>query len=290
MLDAPIFRGGQLIGIVCHEHCGEKRKWLSSDRAFAGSVADIVSLVYEQSERIDAEERLRQQAERAKQGHKLEALGRLAAAVAHDFNNLLGAVDALAATVERRGQASEEDRGAVRAVREVVDRGKGLTRQLLTFARQQPVTTRRLDLTVLVSGLRPILTTLTRERCELALEVDDLSRHVYADPTQIEQIVINLVLNAVEAMPHGGEVEVALEDGTAHGRPYAIIRVSDEGIGIDEPVRSRIFEPFFTTKAEGTGLGLSTVHGIAHQLGGVVEVDTYPGRGTTFRVAVPLAT
>ena len=282
MLDAPIFRGKELYGIVCHEHVGPPRHWTAEDRAFAGSVGDILALVVEQGARLSAEEALARQEEEMRVAQKMEALGRMAAGVAHDVNNLLSAIDALATVIERHAGA-ETVREPAHDIREVTSRGVRLMRQLLGFSRPAPCMPRRLDLGGTVLELQPLLRTLAQAR--VALDAPHEMVWVNADPSQIEQIVINLALNGRDAMPHGGDLLVEV---TAAAGEAAIV-VRDEGVGMSPATRAHIFEPYFTTKegGKGTGLGLATVWGIVRSLGGRVEVETAPGEGSTFRVVLP---
>ena len=280
MLDAPIFRSGALYGIVCHEHVGPPRHWTAEDRAFAGSVGDIIALMIEQAARLEAEEALRRNVEDLRLAQKMEALGRLAAGVAHDVNNLLSAVDALAALIER-GSAPET---SARDIRDVASRGARLMRQLLTLSHPEPSMPRDIDLGQTVTDLEPLLRALAQGHVTMRVEGPD-GVTVRADPGQIEQIVVNLALNARDAMPVGGTVVVSVEPRESE----AAICVVDDGVGMTEAVRARIFEPFFTTKEEGkgTGLGLATVWALVRELRGRIEVESSPGDGSTFRVVLP---
>jgi two-component system, cell cycle sensor histidine kinase and response regulator CckA len=235
--------------------------------------------------------------ERTLQSQKLEALGRLAGGVAHDFNNLLTVILGYAELLKQYG-ADEHAREVGGEIQKAGERAAALTRQLLAFSRKQVLQPTVLDLNGLVLNLDKMLRRLIGEDVNLTRELHPHALLVKADPGQIEQVLTNLVVNARDAMPKGGRLVVSTGEApasnhgvlTAAGRGYATLTVKDTGQGMDESVLKRLFEPFFTTKevGKGTGLGLATVHGIVHQSGGRVEVESEPGHGSTFRVYLPL--
>ncbi len=232
------------------------------------------------TERMEIEDRLRQAV-------KMEAIGRLAGGVAHDFNNLLQAMTALTALLD--GSQEPDERGdRIAELEELIRRGAQLTRQLLLFSRRQPIRRTRIDLNELITGTTGLLGRLLRENIELVVDLSPSPVVVGADRGQLEQVVVNLVVNASDAMPDGGRLTVR----TLSGVPgEARLVVADTGHGIPEQVRHRLFEPFFTTKdpSQGTGLGLAVVHGIVAELGGSIEVESELAVGTTFTVALPAA-
>jgi CheY-like chemotaxis protein len=212
--------------------------------------------------------------------------------VAHDFNNLLTVVRSCADAL-RRGVAEEEARELVAEISDAARRGAELTRQLLTFSRRQPSLPRDVDLNALVAGTQRMLGRLIGEHVRVQTRLGAGLPAVHADPTQLEQVVVNLVVNARDAMPNGGTLTLSTElaeagEGPDPGRGV-VLSVRDEGVGMDEDVLSHLFEPFFTTKVsgKGTGLGLATVFGIVRQAGGSVAVESAPGAGSTFRVYLP---
>jgi len=221
-----------------------------------------------------------------RQMQKMEAIGRLAGGVAHDFNNLL---QALLSTVEvmKVGDVDREKvSGTVQELETHVRRGAALTRQLLLFARREMVRSEPVDLNQIVASATTLLRRVVRETTRLAVDLCPEPLPLHGDRGQLEQVLVNLVVNASDAMPEGGEVTIR------SGRMSAVevwVEVSDTGVGIPAEVRGRIFEPFFTTKAaeRGTGLGLAVVHGIVTQHGGRMEVTSEPGAGSTFRVVLP---
>jgi PAS domain S-box-containing protein len=247
----------------------------------------------------DVSERRRLEAQ-LRQAQKMEAVGRLAGGVAHDFNNLLGVISGYS---ELLGKGLDRDHPAQRRVLEIqkaAERAAALTRQLLAFSRKQVLETKVLSVNDLVTGLAGMLHRLIGEDVHLVTKPSPDVGQVRADRGQLEQVIVNLVVNARDAMPRGGEVVIEIantsfdeSDSRQHaevapGR-YVMIAVSDTGEGMDAETQSHIFEPFFTTKGEGkgTGLGLATVFGIVKQSGGHVGVHSEPGRGSTFRVYLP---
>src|SRR5271169_5839642 len=234
-----------------------------------------------------------------RQSQKMEAVGRLAGGVAHDFNNLLGIVTACSELLHSR-----VDPGSVEYtdnIREAAKRGASLTRQLLAFGRKQPLQTQLLDLNERLVEVNKLLSPLMGDDVEIVLLPRSATAIIEADPGQLDQIVINLAVNARDAMPHGGKLiletavfdcdeSFAREHSMIAGR-YVMLAVSDNGTGMDEATRSRIFEPFFTTKetGKGTGLGLATVYGTVMQNGGHVWVYSEPEHGTTFKIYLPSA-
>ena len=246
----------------------------------------------------DRGEALRQQTEALRDAQRLEAVGRLAGGVAHDFNNLLTIILAnLSELVDQQG-LDARTRGALREMRDAASKGADLVRQLLTFSRRQRAAPETLDLNRTLGGMDRLLPRLLGERITLDLTLQTEPLFVHMDPTQMEQVIVNLITNARDAMPAGGVIRVGTETversgptrGSAPGR-YALLRVADTGVGMDGGTRQRIFEPFFTTKevGKGTGLGLSTAYGIVEQGGGHIEVSSEPGRGSSFDVYLPLA-
>ena len=236
------------------------------------------------------------------QTQKIEAIGQLAGSVAHDFNNLLtiimSYVDILGV-----GLAKEDARRADLAeIQKAADSAAALTRQLLAFGRREVVQPRNVSLEVVVAGVEKMLARLIGDHIHIRTRYADVANIVRIDPFQVEQIVLNLAVNARDAMPGGGDVTIttrtveqtdaeARARGLSGGGRFARLEVRDTGIGMDERTRARIFEPFYTTKerGRGTGLGLATVQGIVKQNGGAVSVESEPGQGTTFAIDLPIA-
>ncbi len=237
--------------------------------------------------------------DRLRQSQKLEAIGRLAAGVAHDFNNMLTVIIGYAQNLDE--VLADEHRGPLGEIRRAGERAAALTKQLLQFSRQQAYHAERLHLADVVVGLVPMLARLLGEHIEIVDVVDPSTPPIVADRAQLEQVVINLSVNARDAMPGGGRLAIRVQDVTltpaqsatldvAPGR-YALLEVADTGSGVDLVTKSRMFEPFFTTKevGRGTGLGLAIVYGVVQEMSGAVEVDSELGHGTTFRIYIPAA-
>jgi two-component system cell cycle sensor histidine kinase/response regulator CckA len=236
------------------------------------------------------------------QSQKMEAIGRLAGGVAHDFNNLLAVIIGYSDLLLESFASSEPDRQKVEQIKQAAGSAASLTRQLLMFSRQQVVQPVILDINQTVGNTEKMLRRLIKENIEFTVVLDPHVDRVKADPGQIEQIVVNLVVNARDAMPNGGKLRIQTtnvslekeslqaEVGLPRGR-FILLEVTDTGTGMDQQTQSRIFEPFFTTKTvgKGTGLGLATVYGIVKQCNGYIEVQSTLGHGSSFKIYLPAA-
>ena len=247
----------------------------------------------------DISERVRLEAE-IRQAQKMEAIGRLAGGVAHDFNTLLGTIRGYSEILLGELPREEALRGHVEQIHRASLRGAQLTRQLLAFSRRQEIQTQAVDLVRLLADVDVMLERLIGEDIEVSRQVEPRLGTVWGDPGELHQVILNLVVNACDAMPSGGclnlalryldaQQEIAVEGGRLPPGPYVLLEVADTGIGMSEEIRRRIFEPFFTTKepGKGTGLGLSTVHAIVRRSKGGIAVESRPGQGTTFRIYLP---
>ncbi len=260
-----------------------------------GELVEIHGFIMDQTERTQAEHQLRQ-------AQKIEAVGQLAGGMAHDFNNLLGVVIGYCELLQEGLQDDPRKLSLLGEIRKAADRATSLTRQLLAFSRLQVLEPRVLDLNAVVTDVGRMLQRLIGENIELATELEPELGRVTADPGQLEQVILNLAINARDAMPHGGRLVIATANveldeqfvralsGSRAG-PHVMLTLSDNGQGMDAATLARIFEPFFTTKPkpQGTGLGLSTVYGIVKQSGGYIWVESEPGAGSTFRIYLPRA-
>jgi signal transduction histidine kinase len=260
------------------------------------------NLVREMEERRATEEALRKSEEELRHSQKMEAVGRLAGGVAHDFNNLLTAIIGYAELIATRTSSNSLAKQNAELIRKAGEQAAALTRQLLAFSRKQILQPKVIDLNALVVEMERLLRRVIGERFDLQSHPNAANGRVKADPSQLEQVVLNLGVNARDAMPRGGKLIIRTEnvtlDGTAARQisaslapgDYVMLSVADTGAGMDEETMSHIFEPFFTTKGpgKGTGLGLATVYGIVRQTGGGISVESELGKGSTFCIYLPV--
>jgi PAS domain S-box-containing protein len=259
----------------------------------SGQLKGVIEYVRDITDRKKAEDELHQ-------SQKMEAVGRLAGGISHDLNNLLTAIATYADLLMMDLPEANAARVQVSEIKNTVEQAAALTSQLLAFSRKQVLQAKVLDLNEIVGSMEGLLKRLIGEDMELEIRKAGEPGRVKADPGQLEQVILNLVVNARDAMPQGGLLTVETDNPTldeTHAReamgigpgPYVMLTVTDTGCGMDEAVQSHIFEPFFTTKErhKGTGLGLSTVFGIVKQSKGGISVSSQPGRGTTVRVYLP---
>jgi len=236
--------------------------------------------------------------EEVRQTQKMEVVGRLVGGIAHDFNNLLMVILTQIAKVHSLSSQPQILEHA-ETVRIAAEKAASLTKQLLAFGRRQVLVLQVLDLNEILGELKEMLSTLPSEQIQLMMMPSSRPLPVKVDPGKIEQVIMNLAVNACDAMPSGGVLKIRTAQvsrppsetsATSHSAPYAMVEMTDTGCGMDAETKAHLFEPFFTTKpiGKGTGLGLSTVYGIVKQSGGTIEVDSVPGEGTTFRVYLPI--
>jgi len=265
---------------------------------FAKVTRDMTERRAAQQALRESEERVRQAREALAQAQKLEAIGRLTGGVAHDFNNMLTIIRGSAELLRKASLPDEKRARYLEAILTTADRATLLTRQLLAFARQQPLQPESFDAAARIRGLAQIVETSTGTSIRSILDFDPEPAMVHADPTQFETAIVNMVINARDAMPDGGVLRIGVRrvDGVPAVRGHAAVEgdfvavtVQDTGTGIAPDVLGRIFEPFFTTKAvnKGTGLGLSQAYGFAKQSGGEIDVASAPGHGSSFTLYLP---
>jgi two-component system cell cycle sensor histidine kinase/response regulator CckA len=244
------------------------------------------------AERDAARARLKEREAQLVQSQKTEAVGRLACGIAHDFNNLLTAITGYTEMALLYPHLEKSVRGALEEIQSSAERAAGLTHRLLAFSRRQAVEPAALSLNVLIEDFRRMLRPIIGENIRLITELDPELGLLEADRGRMEQVLLNLVVNAREAMPDGGSLRIATRNAAAGRsplgeRPGVLLEIADSGLGMDAHTQSRMFEPFFTTKPDGTGLGLATVWEIVQGSGGHIAVESGPGRGTTFRLCFP---
>ena len=256
--------------------------------------AHVEDLQRETEEKLKAQEALRLSEEKLMQSQKMEAIGQLAGGVAHDFNNILMSISGFASLILRKTDGDEKLNRYASEIGKSCDRAASLIKKLMAFSRKQVLAPRVIDLNQVTGGMLEMLQPLIGKRIQLEFRGDPALRRVKADPGEIEQVILNLVVNARDAMPDGGHIviETGNRDSSSIDAPalgWALIRVSDTGTGINEMTMKRMFEPFFTTKEQGkgTGLGLATVFGIIQQSGGEINVESEVGKGTTFTILLP---
>jgi signal transduction histidine kinase/ActR/RegA family two-component response regulator len=316
---SPIRIGQRISAVLVAGADRPDRKVTMQDREAFDLLAGLVERALENASRFQelqetaaelrasTERREKAEAEKARleaqlrQSQKLEAVGLLAGGVAHDFNNLLSVIQNYTEFVHEALDPTDPSREDLEEVLAAGERGTSLVRQLLTFSRREVVRPQVLDLNYLIAEMKKMLQTTVTAAVSVTLDLEDNLEPVELDPAQIQQILMNLTVNARDAMPNGGSLIVTtenvivddsfeLEEGCRPG-PHVSLSVSDTGEGMTDEVRARIFEPFYTTKhrESGTGLGLATVYGIVRQAKGHVAVDSEPGIGTTFRIYLPVA-
>jgi two-component system cell cycle sensor histidine kinase/response regulator CckA len=269
-------------------------------RSVGGEILGAIALSQDITERRAAEEALRRSEEQLQQAQKMEAVGQLAGGIAHDFNKLLTGMLSYSDLILHELHQGDPIRADLEQIRHAAQRAAALTRQLLAFSRRQVLQPKIHSLNATIAELDGMLRRLLGADVELVSELVPGLWYVLADPSQLEQVLVNLVVNARDAMPGGGRVVItttnvmldAAAAERANGvRPGAYVQLSvrDTGIGMDVPTQARIFDPFFTTKetGQGTGLGLSTVYGIVEQSGGHIAVESAPGQGATFIIYLP---
>lgn len=269
---------------------------------FIAFTADLTARRQAEAGRIRAEQELSLREEQLRQAQKMEAVGRLAGGVAHDFNNMLSVILSYGDLSLAGLQPADPVREDLEEICKAASRAAGLTRQLLTFSRQQVFEPRVIDLSEVLRSMTNMLRRILGEDVELVSVAPDAGAKVKVDPTHIEQVILNLAVNARDAMPAGGKLTIeianvvldenyALSHLAAKSGAHVMMAVTDSGGGMNRETQARIFEPFFTTKerGKGTGLGLSTVLGIVEQSGGNIWVYSEPGKGTSFKIYLPRA-
>ncbi len=293
LLDAPIYIGGKVAGVVCHEHVGARRVWTETETSFAATVADTIARVHAEYEHRHAETALQTYQEHLLELHRMEAIGRMAAGVAHDFRGIVGIALGFTELIRRvPNLAPQADHYAQRVI-DALERGQSLTQEIMNFSKDDPISPCVLDIGATLSKCSHMFRVLLGSDIRLRVRGSAPVSRVFMDAAQLERMMLNLVLNARDAMPAGGGLDIDYEDAVIgdeddEGATYVAIYVKDTGHGMDQTARLNAFKPFFTTKGDrGTGLGLVIVDQIVSRAGGCVKIDSEVGRGTVIKIFLP---
>jgi signal transduction histidine kinase/CheY-like chemotaxis protein len=294
----PIVCEGESLGVLAVDNVKSKKTLVKSDMSLLMGVAPVIGMSIRNAMYIDRERRM---AEQLRQSQKMEAVGQLAGGIAHDFNNLLTAIIGFTNLAQMTIDSDHRAANFLEQVQFAADRATHLTQGLLAFSRNQVNDPRPVELNGIVENIRKLLSRLITEEIQLDICFSRERLNVMADCGQIEQVLMNLVTNARDAMSGPGVLTITTspleinEDfiadrGYGVVGQYAVLSISDTGAGMDEATRARIFEPFFTTKevGKGTGLGMAIVYGIVKQHDGYLDTESEPGKGTTFRIYLPI--
>ncbi len=295
MLDAPLFRNGKVVGVVCHEHVGPPRGWTAKEVDFVSSVSDSVALEMEAAALRDAEASLRAREAQLADLRKWEALGHLSCGIAHDFRNILVSVMTHAAVLIREHRGQPEHLVDAQAILGLAEQGAELAKELMALGSDSQHVPSVIDVADTVISSAAMLRSILRgSSSDLKIETGRTHGRVFMDRTDIRRILFNLVANSRDAMTSSGTVVVSVAETTvevtgAHPAVYVVLIVRDSGMGMNEGTLSRAFDPFFSTKPDGrgTGLGLAVVRSVVERSGGFVRVESTPDVGTTVRVYIP---
>jgi signal transduction histidine kinase len=279
MLDAPIYRDGRVIGVVCHEHMGGVRNWTEKEAGFAAAVADMLTILIEQAERSELRAALEAQQRADAQQHKMQALLRLSRVVVHDLSNVLTVATLQASILPREADVD----AASLDMQQVLKYSTKLLNQLRDFCEERTPNL-RVEVVSVMRGFEPVLASLLGREVRFELECAMEPVELAISKVEFEQLVLNLVMNARDAVAERGRIRVALRREPEH----VLLEVEDDGPGIDEREQQRLFEPFYSTKPGHTGIGLAAVYGIVERARGTLELDSARGRGTRFIIRLPV--
>lgn len=285
LLDAPIFRHGQIVGVVCHEHVGDGRKWSSREIEFAETVAYMVAIYFEQADASREEKVIHQRERELMMAERLASVGVLSRHVAHDLNNAVAPILMCAAQLRQTAAENPSAVERIDIIQNAAEHGASLARKLLAAAGGATPIREPVDLDLLLRHAEPLLRTIASP-ADLRLDLGATDMLIAADATDLTRVVINLVTNARDAMPTGGLIALrtAMEEDS-----NVVFSVTDTGHGIEELDKKRLFQPFFTTKpGRGTGLGLAGVSAVMESMRGRVDLYSQPGRGTVVTLTLPV--
>ncbi len=281
LLDAPIYRNGQVVGVVCHEHIGPSRTWTEKEAGFASAVSDMLTILGQQAERAELQAVIAAQKQLEAQNQKMQALAKLGLVVIHDLSNIMTIVGARAELLE-----DETDlRQAADDLKEALRYGNTLLRQLRDFYNEREPTS-GVNATQVLRSLEPSLRAVLGKEIELSFSCPSEPAMLALTQVEIEQLVMNLCMNARDAL--SGRCDPKLTVRVMVDADRLVLTVSDNGVGMTESTQARIFEPYYSTKAGHSGVGLAAVFGIVSRAKGQIEVQSVPERGTTFKLTFPL--
>jgi two-component system, cell cycle sensor histidine kinase and response regulator CckA len=293
MVDAPLFINGKLVGVVCHEHVGPARHWSDAEADFACAVADNIARLYVEYQQSNVQATLETYQRHLLELHRMEAVGRMAAGIAHDFRGIIGAAMGFAELIRRApGVSLQVDQYAAKIL-DALERGRRLSNEVMNFGKDEVVTPRVLDACEVLDNMSDMLRVLLGSTITLTITAGAQVSRIFIDASQLERMVLNLALNARDAMPEGGQLRITIEDTRienedAESAIFVVISVQDTGTGMDAGTLEHIFKPFFTTKGEaGTGLGLVIVQQVVARAGGFIRMTSEPGQGTTASAYLP---
>ena len=293
LLDAAIYIGGKVVGVVCHEHIGARRTWSEAESDFAAAVADTIARVYSDYEHRHAETALASYQQHLMELHRMEALGRMAAGVAHDFRGIVSIALGFTELIRRVPNLPPQADHYAQRVIEALQRGQNLTQDIMNFGKDDPVSPRVLDIGTSLTKSSPMFRVLLGGSIRLRIRSSGPVSRVFMDASQFERMMLNLVINARDAMPSGGELDIDYQDAVVGDEDderatYVAIYVRDTGAGMDQTTQDNAFKPFFTTKGDrGTGLGLVIVDQIVARAGGRLKIESEVGQGTTVQIYLP---
>lgn len=293
MLDAPIYRAGTVIGVVCHEQVGHQREWLPEDTTLAACTADNVARLYEEAARQQAELMLAVHQSHARELDRIALIGQMAAGIAHDFRNILQALMSYADMMASAAPGNDRVRELVERQIQVINMGTKLADGLMSIGRKDNSQACVLDVAATLEGFLPTLHKAVGSQIPVLADLPAGIGQVFMDRNELERVVLNLALNARDAMPQGGTIHIRLYEAhrpiqTGDNALYVTLEVADNGCGMDEQTLRQLFQPYFTTKGDqGTGLGMTVIEQIVTLAGGFVDVDSSPGKGTRIRLRLP---
>ena len=293
MIDAPLFIAGKLVGVVCHEHVGPVRHWSEAEPDFACAVADNIARLYVEHQQSNVQATLETYQRHLLELHRMEAVGPMAAGIAHDFRGIIGAAMGFAELIRRAPGVSLQIDNYAAKILDALERGRRLTNEVMNFGKDESVMPRVLDVREVLDNISDMLRVLLGSRIVFSITAAQHVSRVFIDGLQLERIVLNLALNARDAMPDGGQLSVTIEDARmanedGESATFVMIAVQDTGVGMDAHTLEHVFKPFFTTKGEaGTGLGLVIVQQVVARAGGLIRITSELGKGTIARAYLP---